>query len=180
VSAGKTTLAFIGFGSNLGNGRQLVLSAWNRLATEERVVPRRLSSLYMSEAVGMASRSLFTNGVGMVETQLEPLELLRLLLQVETEHGRLRDIHASGYQDRLLDLDLLYFGDTVSSSSELNLPHPHIASRLFVLAPLAQIAPWFQDPLTGQTVEVLYQQLLLQIQQGAVPAQSISRLEQAG
>lgn len=179
MSAGKTTLAFIGFGSNLGNGRQLVLSAWNRLAVEKQVAPRQLSSLYVTEAVGMTSRSLFTNGVGMVETELEPLELLHLLLQVETEHGRQRDIHASGYQDRFLDLDLLYFGDTVSSSPELLLPHPHIASRLFVLAPLAQIAPWFQDPLTGQRVEVLYQQLLMQIQQGKIPAQGISRIEQA-
>jgi 2-amino-4-hydroxy-6-hydroxymethyldihydropteridine diphosphokinase len=179
VSAGKTTQAFIGFGSNLGNGRQLILSAWNRLAVEKQVAPRQLSSLYVTEAVGMTSRSLFTNGVGMVETELKPLELLHLLLQVETEHGRQRDIHASGYQDRILDLDLLYFGDTVSSSPELLLPHPHIASRLFVLAPLAQIAPWFQDPLTGQTVDVLYQQLLMQIQQGKVPAQGISRIEHA-
>ena len=177
MSAGKTTLAFIGFGSNLGNGRQLILSAWKRLAIEERVAPCQLSSLYETEAVGMTSQSLFTNGVGMVETELGPLELLHLLLQVETEHGRLRDVHVSGYQDRFLDLDLLYFGDTVFSSSELNLPHPHIASRLFVLAPLAQIAPWFQDPRTGLTVEVLYQHLLLQIQQGKVPAQGISRIE---
>ncbi len=179
MRAGKTTQAFIGFGSNLGNGRQLVLSAWNRLAVEEKVAPRKLSSLYVTEAVGMTSRSLFTNGVGMVETELGPSELLRLLLQVETEHGRLRDVHVLGYQDRFLDLDLLYFGDTVCNSPELLLPHPYIASRLFVLAPLAQIAPWFQDPLTGMTVEVLYQQLLLQIQQGKVPAQSISRIEQA-
>ena len=91
--------AFIGFGSNLGNGRQLLLSAWNRLAVEERVFPSRLSSLYVTEAVGMNCRSLFTNAVGMVETVLEPTELLQLLLQVETEHGRLRDVDAEGYQE---------------------------------------------------------------------------------
>jgi 2-amino-4-hydroxy-6-hydroxymethyldihydropteridine diphosphokinase len=175
--AGKTTLAFIGFGSNLGNGQQLVLSAWKRLGIEGKVTLRRLSSLYVSEAVGMTSRFLFTNGVGMVETELGPFELLRLLLQVEKEHGRLRDVRVPGYQDRFLDLDLLYFGDTVCSSSELSLPHPHIASRLFVLTPLAQIAPEFLDPLSGQTVAVIYQQLLLQIQQGKVPEQTISRIE---
>lgn len=180
MRAGNTTQAFIGFGSNLGNGRQLVLSAWNRLAVAEIVALRKLSSLYVTEAVGMTSRSLFTNGVGMVETELGASELLHLLLRVETEHGRLRDVHASGYQDRFLDLDLLYFGDTVCSSPELILPHPHIASRLFVLAPLVEIAPGFQDPLTGQTVAVLYQQLLLQIQQGKVPAQGIVRIERGG
>lgn len=177
MRTGNTTQAFIGFGSNLGNGRQLVLSAWNRLAVEEMVAPRKLSSLYVTEAVGMASRSLFTNGVGMVETELEASELLHLLLQIETEHGRRRNVQASGYLDRFLDLDLLYFGETVINTPELILPHPHIASRLFVLAPLVEIAPGFQDPLTGQTVAVLYQQLLLQIQQGKIPAQGISRIE---
>jgi len=171
------TLAFLGFGSNLGDGRQLVQSAWNRLAAEERVVPLQLSSLYVTEAVGMVSSSLFTNAVGMVETELGPLELLHLLLRVETEHGRERDGDAAGYQDRSLDLDLLYFGDTVCRLPELILPHPHIASRLFVLAPLAQIEPCFRDPLSGQTVEEMYQQLLCRIQRGEVPAQSISRIE---
>lgn len=127
----------------------------------------------------MASRSLFTNGVAMVETVLDPTELLQLLLQVETEHGRLRHPGAKGYRDRFLDLDLLYFGGTVWSSLELILPHPHIASRLFVLAPLAEIAPTFQDPVTGLTVEVMYQQLLARIEQGKVPEQPISRMERA-
>ncbi len=179
MRSGNKTQAFIGLGSNLGNGRQLILSAWRRLAAAEMVVPLRLSSLYVTEAVGMASRSLFTNGVAMVETGLAPTELLHLLLQVEAEHGRLRAAGAVGYQDRLLDLDLLYFGGTVWSSPELLLPHPRIADRLFVLAPLAEIAPTFQDPLTGLTVEVMYQQLLARIEQGKVPPQPISRLEGA-
>lgn len=179
MRAGEATRAFIGLGSNLGNGRQLILSAWRRLALEEMVVPLRLSSLYVTEAVGMASRSLFTNGVAMVETRLAPTELLHLLLQVEKEHGRLRTAGAVGYQDRFLDLDLLYFGGTVWSSAELILPHPHIAGRLFVLAPLVEIAPTFQDPVTGLTVEVMYRQLLARIEQGKVPEQPISRMERA-
>ncbi|MDD3815186.1 MAG: 2-amino-4-hydroxy-6-hydroxymethyldihydropteridine diphosphokinase, partial [Desulfocapsaceae bacterium] len=163
--------------SNLGNGRHLLLSAWNRLAVEESVVPLRLSSLYVSEAVGMDSRALFTNAVGMVETVLEPTELLRLLLQVETEHGRLRDADAVGYQDRFLDLDLLYFGGTVWNTAELVLPHPHISNRLFVLAPLVEIAPWFHDPVTGLTAEEMYQQLLARIEQGKILPQPISRID---
>jgi len=174
------TLAFIGFGSNLGNGRQLVLSAWKRVGAEEKVVPLQLSSLYVTEAVGMVSASLFTNAVGMVETELGPSALLHLLLQVETEHGRVRDVDGAGYQDRFLDLDLLYCGNTVCLLPELILPHPHVASRLFVLAPLAEIEPCFQDPLSGQTVEEMYQQLLARIERGEVPSQSISRGERAG
>lgn len=177
MRAEETTRAFIGLGSNLGHGTRLVLSAWQRLAEEEMVVPLRLSSLYVSEAVGMASRSLFTNGVAMVETGLGPMELLHRLLQVEKEHGRLRRADAVGYQDRFLDLDLLYFGATVLNSPELSLPHPRIASRLFVLAPLVELDPGFQDPVTGLTVEEMYQQLLRRIEQGKVPPQPISRLE---
>jgi len=177
VRSARTARAFIGLGSNLGNGRQLLLSAWNRLAVEERVFPSRLSSLYVTEAVGMNSRSLFTNAVGMLETVLEPTELLQLLLQVETEHGRLRDVDAEGYQDRFLDLDLLYFDGIVWNSPELVLPHFHIANRLFVLAPLVEIAPWLQDPLTGLTAEEMYQQLLARIKQGKILPQPISRIE---
>ena len=170
------TLAFIGFGSNLGNGRQLVLSAWKRVCAEEKVVPLRLSSLYVSEAVDMVlSAPLFTNAVGVVETELGPSELLHLLLRIETEHGRVRDADGTGYQDRFLDLDLLYHGDTVCLLPELILPHPHIASRLFVLAPLAEIEPCFEDPVSGRTVEEMYQQLLCRMEQGEIPSQSISR-----
>ena len=177
VKSGQTTLAVIGFGSNLGQGQELIRSAWKCLATKEKLVPLTLSSLYATEAVGMTSPSLFTNGVGLVETTLGPYELLHCLLQVEEEHGRLRDPESVGYQDRFLDLDLLYFGDTVLNTAELIVPHPHIGSRLFVLAPLAEIAPRLQDPRTGQTVAAMYQQILLQIQQGKVGAQAISRMQ---
>ena len=127
----------------------------------------------------MVSSSLFTNAVGMVETELGPSELLHLLMQIETEHGRVRDADVAGYQDRFLDLDLLYCGDTVCCLPELILPHPHIGSRLFVLAPLVEITPCLQDPLSGLTVEKMYQQLLDRIEQGKIPSQTISRIERA-
>lgn len=176
VKSGQTTLAVIGFGSNLGQGQELIRSAWKRLTTFKNIVPHKLSSLYATEAVGMTSSFLFTNGVGLVETRYDPHELLHCLLQVEAEHGRLRDPESGGYQDRFLDLDLLYFGDTILNTPQLRVPHPHIGSRLFVLAPLVEIAPELLDPLTGSTVTTMYQQLLLLIQQGEVKTQSISRL----
>jgi 2-amino-4-hydroxy-6-hydroxymethyldihydropteridine diphosphokinase len=171
------TRAYIGFGSNLGNGKELVLSAWRRLAIPGKVVLLKLSSLYVTEAVGLVSQSLFTNAVGEVETDLQPSELLHLLLAVEKEHGRRRDVDAAGYQDRTLDLDLLYFGATVCSISELTLPHPRLAGRLFVLVPLAEIAPDFQDPVTGRTVKEMVQQLMQHIAQGLVPSQSVRQAE---
>ncbi len=176
VKSGLTTLAVIGFGSNLGQGQELICSAWKSLTAKEKLVPQRLSSLYATEAVGMSSSSLFTNGVGLVETRLDPYELLHCLLQVEADHGRLRNPKSVGYQDRFLDLDLLYFGDTILDTPQLRVPHPHIGSRLFVLAPLVEIAPVLKDPLTGRTITTMYQQLLLQMRQGEVKTQAISRL----
>jgi len=171
--------AFIGFGSNLGNGRELVQSAWNRLAVPEKLVPVQLSSLYITQAVGMVSQFPFTNAVGMVETAYTPTELLHRLLTVEKEHGRRRDVSAVGYQDRSLDLDLLYFGGVVCNTSELSLPHPHIFGRLFVLAPLAEIAPDFQDPVTGLTVKEMARRLVSRIERGDVDPQPVFRIEQA-
>lgn len=171
--------AFIGFGSNLGNGRELVQSAWNRLAVPDKLVPVQLSSLYVTQAVGMVSLFPFTNAVGMVETAHTPTELLHRLLAVEKEHGRRRDVRAASYQDRSLDLDLLYFGGTVCNTPELSLPHPHISGRLFVLAPLAEIAPDFQDPVTGLTVSEMARRLVSRIERGDVDPQPVFRIEQA-
>lgn len=172
------TRAFIGFGSNIGDGPRLIQSAWKRLAVPEKVEPRKLSSLYVSEAVDMISPFPFTNAVGMVETVYTAAELLHLFFEVEEEHGRHRDGNAAGYQDRTLDLDLLYFGETVGCSSELCLPHPRVAERLFVLMPLAEIAPEFQDPATGLTAAEMLRQLVSRIEQGIVQPQPVERIDQ--
>jgi 2-amino-4-hydroxy-6-hydroxymethyldihydropteridine diphosphokinase len=169
--------AFIGFGSNLGDGPRLIQSAWNRLAALEKLIPVQLSSLYVTQAVGMVSQFPFTNAVGVVETGCTPTELLHLLLAMEKEHGRRREVGAAGYQDRSLDLDLLYFGGTVYSTPELSLPHPHLGGRLFVLAPLAEVAPDFVDPLTGLTAQEMARRLVSRIERGDVPPQPVFRLE---
>lgn len=130
-------LAFIGLGSNLGEGRRNLQRAWRRLRESGKTMPLCLSSPYLSEPVGMASEQWFTNAVGLLETKLEPEALLAELLRVETEMGRDR---AQGV-DRIIDLDLLYYDDRCFQSEFLTLPHPELANRLFVLAPLEELAP---------------------------------------
>ncbi len=126
--------------------------------------------------------AFFTNAVGMVETELDPLELLHLLLHIEVEHGRQRVNHHSrngettGYHDRSLDLDLLSFGGTISHELELHLPHPRMSGRLFVLVPLSEIAPTFRDPVTGLTSTEMRQQLLERIDQGDELPQTITTI----
>jgi len=103
----------------------------------------------------MKSEQWFTNAVGEITTILPPEELLAALLAIEGEFGRDRSIGL----DRPLDLDLLYYGDLILSSPALTLPHPRISERLFVLAPLAELAQGHVHPGAGLTARELLDRL---------------------
>jgi 2-amino-4-hydroxy-6-hydroxymethyldihydropteridine diphosphokinase len=143
---------FIGLGSNLGDGKTILRKAWQALGNVEGIVLDGLSSPYMTAPVDMASQHWFTNAVGRLQVSLAPLVLLKTLLTIEASFGRTRSRKISGYQDRSLDLDLLYYGDIIMESPELVLPHPHIDDRLFVLVPFAELEPGFRDNLSGVTI----------------------------
>ena len=146
---------FIGLGSNLGDGMRQLLAAWNLLGAEPAISLIRLSSPYCSAPVGMVSDNWFTNAVGEVRADMPPPELLQHLLTIEAVMGRRRDLGKIGYQDRTLDLDLLYYGDWQVATASLRLPHPERRQRLFVLEPLAEIAGDFIDCETAQPVAAL-------------------------
>ena len=155
----QSVKAFIGMGSNLGDGKSTLLDAWNALGEHEGIKLVTISSPYKSAPVDMNSQHWFTNAVGRLEVSLSPLELLQSLLEVERQFGRARNSHQFGYQDRSLDLDLLYYGDVIMDNPELILPHPRISERLFVLAPLAELEPEFRDTVSGESMGTLEQQL---------------------
>lgn len=166
---------WVALGSNLGESKQILQKAWRRLGNEEALDSICLSSPYITEPVGMESRNLFLNAVGILETTLPPESLLVVLQQVEKEFGRSRKTAGEGYEDRLLDLDILYFDGCVLTSSKLVLPHPHIGERLFVLEPLVEIDPEHSDPVNGLTAVAMHQKLLQQMGAGIVAAQEIKR-----
>ncbi|MFV0436731.1 MAG: 2-amino-4-hydroxy-6-hydroxymethyldihydropteridine diphosphokinase [Desulfopila sp.] len=166
---------FVGLGSNLGNSPQILLAAWTMLAREGDIRTVALSSPYRTAPVDMQSQHWFTNAVGELRTRLEPRTLLTRLLAVEASLGRVRDGLALGYQDRTIDLDLLYYGEQRWDEPELVLPHPRIEDRLFVLAPLAEIAADFRDCRRGVTVGELHGQLQVRIVRGSGGGQEISR-----
>jgi len=139
-------------GSNLGDGRAILQGAWQALGEVEGIVLDGLSRPYMTAPVGMTSHHWFTNAVGRLQVSLPPLELLAVLLAVEKAFGRMRKEKVFGYQDRSLDLDMLYYGDLVLDSPELILPHPRIGKRLFVLVPFAELEADFQDSVSGRTI----------------------------
>jgi 2-amino-4-hydroxy-6-hydroxymethyldihydropteridine diphosphokinase len=152
--------AHIGMGGNLasraGSPEATLAAAALRLESLGRVVSR--SSLYSTEPVGFAHQPRFVNAVVALETELEPRALLEELLAIELEFGRDR---ASGFANgpRTLDLDILLFGDVSISEPGLEIPHPRLAQRTFVLVPLCEIAPQNLDAGSGRSMKQLLHSL---------------------
>jgi len=114
-----------------------------------------LSSFYDTAPVGYLDQPRFLNAAVLLETDLSPLDLLHHLLSIERCMGRDRSATvAKG--PRVVDLDLILFGDLVLNTEELTLPHPAMRQRRFVLEPLAEIAPDMIDPVSGETIAALF------------------------
>jgi 2-amino-4-hydroxy-6-hydroxymethyldihydropteridine diphosphokinase len=149
-------VAAIALGSNLasafGDRGANLREAVRRVEALGRV--RAVSAFYDTAPVGYTEQPDFVNAALLLETELEPVELMRALLEVERAMGRDRSATvAKG--PRVIDLDLLLMGDVVCATEELTLPHPAMAERRFVLEPLAEISPGMVDPRSGRTVAEL-------------------------
>ncbi len=164
---------YIALGSNLGDGIQTLLKAWTLLGEHDGVTLATLSPPFVTAPVDMTSQRRFTNAAGGLSTHHTPQILLDILLETETVLGRTRDSDATGYQDRIIDLDLLYFNSVILDNPKLTLPHPHREKRLFVMAPMAAIAPEFVDPCHLQTIAKLHHQLLEKIRNNQIANQEI-------
>ena len=142
--------AFIGVGANLGDPVAQVRSAIEELA---RLGPTRVSSLYRTEPLGDAAQPWFINAVVEIDTSGSARALLAELRRLERRAGR--PAEGARWGPRVLDLDLLLFGDLVLESVDLTLPHAGLTTRRFVLEPLAELAPLLREPRTGKTVAEL-------------------------
>lgn len=143
----------IGLGSNLGDRQSHLDLAVARLSETPDVTVRRVSRRTETNPVGgPPGQPAFLNAAAVLETNLGPGALLNVLNSIEALAGRLRTTH---WGERTLDLDLLLFDDRVIHTPDLTIPHPRMALRRFVLAPLAEIAPEAVDPLSGRTVSDL-------------------------
>jgi len=138
---------FLLLGSNLGDRPQVLAAAREAIGAQAgRIVNQ--SAVYETAPWGITDQPAFLNQVVKISTSLLPEDLLRVILNIEHDLGRVR---YERWGARVIDIDILYFGQTVMDSARLTLPHPRIQDRRFVLAPLAEIAPDFLHPLLQKT-----------------------------
>lgn len=139
---------YLSLGSNIGDRDTHLARALERLASEDlRVI--RTSSLYETEPRDFPNQPWFLNQVVEVETSLFPKQLLERLQKIERSLGRIPSLPKG---PRSIDIDILLYGNAIVSTPTLEIPHPRLADRRFVLEPLAELAPDLRHPRTRQTV----------------------------
>lgn len=144
---------FLSLGSNQGDAPENLRKAIDLLQKHAGKV-LRCSSFYESEAWGYESANRFVNAVVKIATDLNAIELLRELKRIESEMGRVL-VKKERYEDRIIDLDILYFNEEIQVLEDLELPHRFVAQRRFVLQPLCELAADFIDPLRRKSIREL-------------------------
>jgi 2-amino-4-hydroxy-6-hydroxymethyldihydropteridine diphosphokinase len=157
MHANHHVTAFVGLGANVGDRRHNISAAIQKLKESQGIEVVRVSKLLENPAVGMNEDSPpFLNAAAQISTSLGSHALLHRLLEIEKELGRDR---RERWEPRVIDLDLLLYGNQIISSQELIVPHPLLHERRFVLEPLAEIAPNFVHPTLQMTIAGLLENL---------------------
>ena len=146
---------FISLGSNKGNRLSNLKNAVERISEYSEII--HCSPVYETPPWGFESSSAFLNAVIEIETALSPHMLLDELLKTEKILGRDRSSESIGYQDRTIDLDILLFGSEILDNEKLEIPHPRMRMRKFVLIPLNDIAPNLYHPTENKSISELLQ-----------------------
>jgi 2-amino-4-hydroxy-6-hydroxymethyldihydropteridine diphosphokinase len=142
--------ACIALGSNVGEREENLRKAIEILKGKMTVV--KTSSFYETKPMYVEDQGWFLNCTAKVDTDLKPRELLEFLKKTEKELGR-KVVKKNG--PRIIDLDILFYGNQIINDNDLQIPHPKIAERLFVLAPLAEIEPNLSHPVYNKTISEL-------------------------
>ena len=144
------TLAYLSLGSNIGNREAHLRDAQDRLTALGRVAA--VSSFYETEPVEFTEQPWFLNCAVEIRTELTAQELMTAILGIEKSMGRQREQKKG---PRIIDIDILLFGDAVLDSAEVTIPHPAMHERRFVLEPLAEIAPEARHPVLNKMIREL-------------------------
>ena len=149
-------IVYIGIGSNLGDRHQNCLTALDMLQKTPGCKLTGHSDWYWTEPVGVKDQERYVNAVASISTELSAHDLLRKLLAIEQDMGRVR---RKRWESRIIDLDLLLYGREVIDEKHLTVPHPLMHLRRFVLVPLVQLEPNLRHPSLGQTMSELLAKL---------------------
>ncbi len=140
---------YLGLGSNLGD-RQKNLATAATLLQDHSIDIELASPVYLTDPWGFKSKSNFLNRVIRIKTDADPMELLNIALETERKMGRL--IAWQVYSDRIIDIDILFYGERIISTKPLVIPHPLLHKRIFVLKPMSDIAPGFNHPVFNKSI----------------------------
>lgn len=152
----KTVGVFIGIGSNIDNRINNILRSINDINKDKNIKIKKISSFYLTEPEGEKMTKPFVNCVIEIETNLTPLKLLQTLGDIEKRMGRKKK---GTMEDRIIDLDILFYSTKKYISQKLTIPHPKAHLRRFVLAPLDEIAPEFVHPVYHKKITQLKEKL---------------------
>ncbi|MDE2997965.1 MAG: 2-amino-4-hydroxy-6-hydroxymethyldihydropteridine diphosphokinase [Gemmatimonadota bacterium] len=159
-------LSYIGMGANLDDRADALRRAAATLDEHDSLDVKAASPVYETAPIGVTAQPMFLNAVLAAETDLDPLALLECLLAVERRFGRVR---GQRWGPRLLDLDILLYGNEVFQSRGLEIPHPRLHERAFVLVPLCELTPRGRHPLFNRTFSELAESI--------VPTQEVRKLD---
>ncbi|MBM3420241.1 MAG: 2-amino-4-hydroxy-6-hydroxymethyldihydropteridine diphosphokinase [Bacteroidetes bacterium] len=141
----------LSLGSNMGDRAANLCGAL--LLLEESGLERvAVSRIYETEPWGFRAENSFYNLVAVYRTFLEPAGLMTVIADIETSMGRVRSLGVEGYESRVIDIDILFYGDRVINEGGLVIPHPRLAERRFVLEPLAELMPGKIHPVNSRPV----------------------------
>ena len=144
--------AYIALGSNMGDRKAHLNAALSAMESKPEIIVEKVSEYAESDPYGGVEQDAFLNAAAQLKTFLSPQELLSFLHETEDSENRVRTIH---WGPRTLDLDILMYDDLILDSEELTIPHADMHNRDFVLAPLAEIAPFLRHPVLNRTVTAL-------------------------
>ena len=160
---------YLGLGSNLGDREDNLRRAVSLLSRRASLIA--LSSVYEAEPWGYASQPAFFNMACLLETSLSPQDLLELAQGVERDLGRVPSFR---YGPRIIDVDILLYGDEMIETPRLQVPHPRLWQRAFALTPLAEIAPGLAHPVLGASIADLLEGVAVSDREGVVMLGSLS------
>lgn len=153
----ESNLVYIGIGTNLGDKKNNLKNALKHIKNEFILI--KSSSIYKSKPIGYNSDSIFFNGVLLINTSKSPQEVFKILKKIEDKLGRIKT-KQNEYEDRIIDLDILFFNNEIIQDELITIPHKEIQNRKFVLEPLNEINPELIHPILNQKIKELLEKTL--------------------